>query len=107
MNFDFMRVIVFFDLPVKTKKERHIYSKFRKKLIENGHHMMQYSVYSKIVNTREAARDHINLIERNAPSKGNVRILLLTEKQYANMKIIVGGQSFQEEKITIDPLIKF
>jgi len=102
-----MRVLVLFDLPVKTKKERKIYSDFRKYLLENGHQMVQYSVYSKILNTREAARDHVNDVTRNAPPEGNVRLLMLTEKQYANMTIIVGGKSFQEEKVTVDPFIQF
>ena len=96
-----------FDLPVKTKRERYIYSRFRKFLLKNGHQMLQYSVYSKIINTREAARDHVKMIERNAPRKGNVRLMTLTEKQFANMKIIVGGKSYQEEKLTVDPFIKF
>jgi len=107
MRYDFMRVLVFFDLPVKTKKQRHIYTTFRKYLLKTGHQMVQYSVYSKILNTREAARDHVKAIEKNAPGEGNVRLMTLTEKQYANMLIIVGGRSFQENKITVDPFIKF
>ena len=31
-----MRVLLMFDLPVETKKQRRIYSKFRKHLIEDG-----------------------------------------------------------------------
>jgi len=107
MVYDFMRIVVFFDLPVKTKKQRKIYSQFRKYLLKNGHQMLQYSVYSKIVNTREAARDHAKDIASNAPKEGNVRLLTLTEKQYANMTVIVGGKSFEEEKITIDPFLQF
>ena len=106
-TYDFMRILVFFDLPVKTKKQRHIYSKFRKHLLKTGHQMVQYSVYSKIVNTREAARDHARDIERQAPKEGNIRLMTLTEKQYANMTIVVGGKSYQEKKINIDPFIKF
>ncbi len=107
MIYDFMRIVVFFDLPVKTAKERRIYADFRKFLLKSGHQMIQYSVYSKIVNTREAARDHERSVLRNAPNAGNVRLLTLTEKQYANMKIIVGGKTLQEEKITVEPFMKF
>ena len=102
-----MRVIVFFDLPVKTKKQRRIYTTFRKYLIKTGHQMLQYSVYSKIINTREAARNHTQAIMDNAPIEGNIRLMTLTEKQYANMKIVVGGKSLQEETLSIDPLLKF
>lgn len=31
-----MRVLLMFDLPVETKKQRRVYSKFRKRLIEDG-----------------------------------------------------------------------
>ena len=43
-----MRVIVFFDLPVKTVQDRREYARFRKKLVKSGFVMMQQSVYSKI-----------------------------------------------------------
>lgn len=42
----FMRILVFFDLPVKTKAEKREATKFRKFLINDGYHMLQYSVYA-------------------------------------------------------------
>ena len=36
-----MRVIVFFDLPVKTVQDRREYARFRKKLVKSGFVMMQ------------------------------------------------------------------
>ena len=47
MIYDFMRLILFFDLPVVSKEDRRIYATFRKYLIKNGYIMMQYSVYYK------------------------------------------------------------
>ena len=64
MIFDFMRLIVFFDLPVKTKKQIRIYTKFRKFLISKGYLMLQYSVYSKILNNRDSAKSQIDLIKK-------------------------------------------
>ena len=43
-----MRIIVFFDLPVKTKKERRNATQFRNFLIKDGFYMMQYSVYARV-----------------------------------------------------------
>ena len=102
-----MRVIIFFDLPVTTKKERKIYRKFRKLLIRNGHHVLQYSVYSRILANRDAAVNHVEFVRKHAPEKGNIRIMTVTEKQYANIKIIVGGKSYQEEVVTREPFIHF
>ena len=36
MIYEFMRLVLFFDLPMKTKKEVKIYTHFRKYLIKNG-----------------------------------------------------------------------
>lgn len=51
-----MRVIVFFDLPMKTPNERKEYASFRKNLIQEGFLMVQESVYVRIATTRESAR---------------------------------------------------
>ncbi len=100
-----MRVIVFFDLPVVSKKDRKVYARFRKWLLSSGYTMLQYSVYSKIFNNRDSAKKHISKLKKNVPSKGAVRVMMVTEKQYAKMEILVGGKSLQEEEISTDPLI--
>lgn len=105
MTYDFMRLILFFDLPMVLKRDKKIYADFRKYLIKNGYVMIQYSVYCKIFNNRDAAIKHINILNRNIPSKGYIRLMLVTEKQYNNSIIIIGGKSNQEKVLTIDPFI--
>ena len=105
MIFDFMRTIVFFDLPVETRKERKTYAVFRKWLLSGGYMMLQYSVYSKIFNNRDAAMKHMGQLRGNAPPSGSVRVMLVTEKQYARMDVIVGGRSRQETVVTVDPVL--
>ena len=39
-----MRILVMFDLPVKTKAERRNATQFRNFLVGDGYHMVQYSV---------------------------------------------------------------
>ena len=39
----FMRMIVFFDLPVQTKTERRHATAFRNFLLKDGYHMLQFS----------------------------------------------------------------
>lgn len=99
-----MRIILFFDLPVKTKKERRAYALFRKDLIRKGYMMIQYSVYVKIFANRDAATNHIKLLKRDLPKKGQIRIMQVTEKQYSRMEIILGGASLQEQHFTDDVL---
>lgn len=50
-----MRLLVLFDLPTGSKAERRQYSEFRKFLIQDGYHMEQFSVYSRLLVTRESA----------------------------------------------------
>lgn len=106
MIFEFMRVILFFDLPMVTKKEIKIYNHFRKYLIQNGYMMMQFSVYCKLFGNREAAVKHINTLRFNVPENGRIRAMMVTEKQYSRMYILSGGISNQEEKVTGEPFIK-
>ena len=49
MNYKFMRLMVFFDLPMLTDKDRREYNRFHKYLLKNGFIMMQKSVYTKLV----------------------------------------------------------
>ena len=106
MIYEFMRLILFFDLPVTTKKDRKTYAQFRKYLIQNGYMMMQYSVYCKIFANREAAVKHVANLEKSVPKKGQIRLLLVTEKQFAKIEIITGGKSMQETILKSDSFIK-
>jgi len=98
----FMRLLVFLDLPVKTQQDRRVSTLFRKFLIGNGYDMLQYSVYGRIVNGYDAEEKHLNRLKCHLPSKGSVRPLTVTEKQFADMKILVGNPSFQEK--TVQPV---
>ena len=93
MIFRFMRILVFFDLPVETAQQRRVYAHFRKFLIAEGFIMMQQSVYVKLaLNTSivDAVKRHLR---DNAPPLGLVQVLVITEKQYADIQYIVGSSS--------------
>ena len=69
----FMRIIVFFDLPVSTKKQRKEASDFRKFLINDGFIMLQFSVYSRTVRNHDDAESivrSLNLKFRQAALSG-------------------------------------
>lgn len=102
----FMRVIVMFDLPVGTERERKIATKFRKFLLDDGFIMMQFSVYSRICKNNDDLQKHINRLKINAPKNGNIRLLQITEKQYNNMIMFEGTKAIEED-ISIDNLLIF
>ncbi len=87
-----MRVLVFFDLPSVTHSELRIYRKFRKFLISEGFIMMQESVYSKLAMNGTTAKLVRDKVKKNTPNDGIVQILMLTEKQFADMEYVVGSK---------------
>lgn len=103
--YNFMRLLLFFDLPMNTKAERIIYSKFRKTLISDGFIMLQFSVYVKIFPNRDSLMQYTERLKRNLPSKGSIRIMAVTEKQYGNMQVLVGGKSLQESTISNESMV--
>ena len=78
----FMRMLVFFDIPVKTKRERRIAAAFRNFLLKDGYHMVQYSVYARVCNGMDAVQKHRSRLNTALPENGSVRLLVITEKQY-------------------------
>lgn len=94
-----MRLIVFFDLPVVKKSDRREYQVFRRFLLNDGYIMIQFSVYSRICNGIDGANKHIMRLKKNLPSKGSVRYLQITEKQYSDMKFLVGSPKKQEIEV--------
>lgn len=102
----FMRLMVFFDLPVKSARERREASRFRKFLLTDGYHMIQYSVYARVCNGMDAVNKHRNRLRSNLPDNGSVRLLVITEKQYESIEILLGrltqaDESFQCEQLSI------
>lgn len=86
-------VIVFFDLPVVTKKDRKIYARFRKDIMGDGFSMFQFSIYLRHCPSRENADTHINRVKRILPQQGHIGIMTVTDKQFASMEIFQGRKS--------------
>lgn len=107
MSSKFMRIMVFFDLPVVRKKDRKIYAQFRRFLLNDGYDMIQYSVYARLCNGTDMTNKHLKRLESALPSKGSVRCLTVTEKQYEEMKYLVGKPTSKERKVTINQLSLF
>jgi len=88
-----MWVLVFFDLPTDTKRERKVAAEFRKNLIRDGFAMFQFSIYLRHCPSRENADVHIRRVKKLLPSTGNVGILCITDRQFGQMEIFSGRQS--------------
>lgn len=82
-----MWVMVFFDLPTETKKERKSAALFRKRLIEDGFVMFQFSIYMRHCPSHETADTHIRRVKSLLPEYGQIGILCITDKQFGTMEI--------------------
>lgn len=95
-----MWLVVMFDLPTRTKKDRKRYRWLSRYLDAESYVRMQYSVYAKVFNSVESAnygkKRLRNFLKINV-KKGNVRLLMFTDAQFGKMEIIIGEQSSQEE----------
>jgi len=89
-------LFVFFDLPVGTKAERRMATRFRNFLKDDGYMMLQWSVYARVCRGEEAVEKHIRRVVGNLPKKGSVRALQVTDRQYARMRLLLGEASRSE-----------
>jgi CRISPR-associated protein Cas2 len=102
----FMRLMVLFDLPTKSEKERKAYTKFRKFLVTNGFMMIQFSIYVRICKGVDAVQMYEDHIAKHIPTRGNIRTLTITNSQYERMNILLGTEKY-EEKIAERQMVLF
>ena len=93
-------MLVMFDLPVTKKADRKRATKFRKSLLDLGFHMAQYSIYYRLLDGKEAAESMEKKVATICPPDGSVHILLITDKQYGNLRVYEGAKRKTPEKPT-------
>ena len=87
-----MWVLVMFDLPTITLKDKRMYSKFRKDILSDGFTMFQFSMYLRHCSSRENAEVHIQRVKKILPARGHIGILNITDKQFEMMEIYNGKE---------------
>jgi CRISPR-associated protein Cas2 len=92
-----MWVLVFFDLPTETRLERKAASRFRKRLLDDGFNMFQFSIYLRFCPSRENSAVHIKRAKNNLPKKGKVCIMQITDKQFGMMELFHGSKEIEKE----------
>ena len=85
-----MWVLVLFDLPTVTKKEKKLAANFRKNIMKDGFAMFQFSMYIRHCPSRENAEVHIQRVKKILPEHGHIGILSITDKQFGEIEIFYG-----------------
>ncbi|MBI1320453.1 MAG: CRISPR-associated endonuclease Cas2 [Candidatus Hydrogenedens sp.] len=101
-----MWVFAMFDLPVQTQAARAEYTRFRTLLLRCGFDMMQFSVYARYYPSEEASAAHRKIIKKGLPPDGQVRLLMVTDKQYGKMEIF-HGKKHQPTELPPDQMMLF
>lgn len=94
-----MWVLVFYDLPTDTKKERKAAADFRKKILADGFAMFQFSLYLRHCASMENAEVHVKRVKKILPDKGKVGIMTITDKQFGMMEIFHGQNPAPAEPV--------
>lgn len=69
---------------------------------KDGYIRISPEVYMRVVPNRKASEKHYRRIDAVAPQTGVVRLLRLTEKQYANIYLVAGEVDYQEKTVGIN-----
>ena len=85
-----MWLLVLFDLPTETKKDRHAAANFRKLLVQDGFTMFQFSIYIRHCASIENAEAHRRRVKTFLPEYGNVCIICITDKQFGDIELFYG-----------------
>lgn len=92
-----MWILVFFDLPTETKKDKKAYVDFRKNLQRDGFTMFQFSIYVRHCASRENMEVHMKRVRSFLPEFGKIGILTITDKQFGDIEIFYGQKEQKKE----------
>ncbi|MDO4780754.1 MAG: CRISPR-associated endonuclease Cas2 [Bacteroides sp.] len=82
-----MWVLVLFDLPTETVKDRKAATAFRKNLCKDGFTMFQFSTYIRHCSSVESADAHTKRVKSFLPDSGKVGVIAITDKQFGKMEL--------------------
>lgn len=79
-------------------------TRFRNDLIGQGFLMIQFSVYARPCVNFEQLSKHLCVIRKMVPEAGNVRLLYITDEQWAKSVTVI-GPNYDQGKRAKDPKI--
>lgn len=80
---EIMRLVLMFDVPTLTAKERKDAAAFRTFIVGEGFVMSQFSVYVKQCLGVSGAEAALERLRGSLPKAGRCTVFMMTEKEYA------------------------
>lgn len=66
--------------------------------------MLQFSVYARVCNGNDAVQKHESRLRASLPPNGSIRLLVVTEKQYQSIQILLGNYQPEEAPFVCEQL---
>ena len=95
-------ILVMFDLPVLTDRERKEATRFRNNLLDEGYLMIQFSVYARHCVSHEHLEKYLSKVKAFVPEAGNVRIMFMTDEQWKKSVTVI-GKNYKQGNRDVDP----
>ena len=88
-----MWVLVLFDLPTETKKEKKANSYFINNLQKDIITIFKISIYVLQFSSSENAAVHIKRVKSFLPELGHVGVMCITDKQFGDIELFYGKKA--------------
>lgn len=69
--------------------------------------MIQFSVYGRVCNGYDAVEKHKRRLKGAIPDNGSIRLLVITEKQYEKIEILIGDYKPEDNDFACEQLTLF
>ena len=83
-------MMVTFDLPMTSKKQRREATSFRNFLLNDGYLMIQFSVYARSCVSFARQQTHLRRLKEHLPPEGSIRAIFITRSQWERSFVIHG-----------------
>lgn len=94
-----MWLLLMFDLPVRTKRQRREATRYRNNLLDLGFSQVQLSVYCKYLLNATGVRTLLPTLRLNIPEGGAVRIVRLTDTQWSSAYRYYGDRQIPNQRV--------
>lgn len=95
-----MWVLVLYDLPTETKKQRKAAALFRKQIMGDGFTMFQFSIYVRHCASMENAQVHIKRVKGLVPDEGDIGIMCIIRKTKCSPNLKRNGSDLGQNSKT-------
>lgn len=90
-----MMLLICFDLPRYSKLEKRQAAKFRKRLIELGFSMKQFSLYERPIRNSSTKERIVHIISNELPDSGSITMYSLPNKIHNEQITILGENTIK------------